>query len=218
MIGVFGYCLIVLCVLTPFVGCVVGGAAGYRAANGPLPVGPASLFISDNPPSMMPEFWVVQYPKDDTKDPNPRLIDLSDPDRNSPDWHYGPPAIQSRLTTGPWDTTAYRSDEQARTQIPAGNLKINAGGVSFATLEDGSIRAELIVYPADRPDGWDRWYYIYDIADNAAEPVSAYREANRSDWTGESVLVYSIGGLLIGTVIGVVLVALGLAKGLVRIG
>lgn len=210
-VGVLGYLLILLGVLFPFTGCVVGGRAGYRAANGPPTVGQSSIFSQVSPPETMPEFWVVQYPADADVEPHPRLVDLADPDLGNIDWSFGPPAVQSRLAVGPWEQPPqWSQDWGEQWGKPIGDLEIRSGGVQFHATNDQATRVELVLYPAHKQDGWDRWYYIYDIADKTAIPVSAYREANISDWTGESVFVYSIGGLFIGTVVGIMLVALGL--------
>ena len=83
------------------------------------------------------------------------------------------------------------------------------GGVSFETINEAKCRVELIVYPTGRPDGWVRWYYIYEIENQTVEPIKAYREYDTSDWTGEAVFFTGIIGFVAGGVVGFVLIIMG---------
>lgn len=197
--------------LSPFVGCGVGTSFGYQQEYGnTAPAGNAVLYDHRYPSNPVPIFWVVQYPVGDDAYPQPRLIELTDPDIEDGEWFFGPPSAHNRLTIGPWEQPP-QWDQQGDLEWgkPLGKLEVLSGGAQFETASDQSIRVELILYPVDKGDGWVRWYYTYEIRNNAVIPLQLKREYQTSDWALDTVVYLGFIGAVVGTIVGVGLLIAG---------
>tara|TARA_R110000782_G_scaffold19101_13_gene52103 strand:- start:16017 stop:16688 length:672 start_codon:yes stop_codon:yes gene_type:complete len=185
------------------IGCPAGCAIGWRIAFHENDGGSETLYSINKPTSQHAEFWVFLY--DDLD--HTTLQQVNRPDFEAPPGHRFIPSNETDATLGPWRGPG--PPTYLNGTIPGGEHNYQAGGVTFTPI-GGTTRAELILYPQKRQDGWMREYYTYDVSGSHALLIEGKRERSFNEWGIEMLAMYAllitapavILGVLIGGVIG----------------
>ena len=165
------------------VGCPVSLVVGWQIAFHENDGGSETLYSISNPTPEHAVFWVVLY--DDLD--NTTLWQIHGPDGEAPSGQNLIPSNETDATLGPWRGPG--PPTYLNSTIPSGEHNYHAGGVAFTQIGE-TTRAELVLYPRGRRNGWIREYYIYDIRDSQATLNQSKRERSFNKW-GIEILVKS---------------------------
>lgn len=185
------------------VGCPVGCAIGWRIAFHENDGRSETLYSINEPTSQHAAFWVVLY--DDLD--HTTLQQVNGPEFVAPPEHRFIPSNETDATLGPWREPG--PPTYLNGTIPGGEHNYQAGGVTFTPSAD-TTRAELILYPRKRQDGWMREYYTYEISGARVFLIERKRERSFNEWGIEILAMYAllitvpltVLGVLIGRAIG----------------